>query len=295
MSARAAAAARRSISRPILSGEGIPKARLSCRRASGAGPVPPDPSPPRQEADPDQRDVIAFLSNPETYPAAHGPVKRLDTHGAMVFLSGERAIKIKKPVAFSYMDFSTLEKRRRAITREYEINAPHAPTLYLKVLPITREPSGQLALGGKGEVVEWALIMRRFRQSRLLSAMADDGGLERDLMTRLARVIARLHQSAPAHLTARPLKALKTRIEHNEQACRNYPEFFEETRIDALFSRFHEILEQRAGDFNKRGEEGFVRRCHGDLHLRNMVLLAGEPVLFDAIEFDEEIATIDIL
>ncbi len=244
---------------------------------------------------PDQSEIVAFLSNPASYSPVPATVERMDTHGAMVFLAGDQAIKIKKPVAFSYMDFSTPEKRRKAILREFEINQPHAPGLYRRVVPITRNPSGELAFDGAGPPVEWALVMRRFRQDQLLSAMADAGRLSADIMAALARLVAKTHQGARVHFDAAPLDALMQRVEQNAKACRAFPELFDDERTARLFLRLHDVLGTESGHIRRRLERGYMRRCHGDLHLRNIVLLKGKPVLFDAIEFDENIATIDIL
>src|SRR5262245_45280518 len=111
-------------------------------------------------ADASQQPVIDFLSDP----ASHGgaPVKRIDTHAALVFLTGERALKIKRAVRFPFLDFSTLKKRRAACEAEITVNRAFAPSIYRRVLPITSSPSGGLAVGGNGEPVEWAVEMRRF-------------------------------------------------------------------------------------------------------------------------------------
>jgi uncharacterized protein len=119
------------------------------------------------------REVAAFLSQPETFGGT--PVERIETHAALVFLSGDRAIKIKKPVALGYLDFSTLDKRRRALARELELNRPNAPEIYLDLVPVVRASGGKLSLGGEGEPVEWALVMRRFDQDQLLDRIAAQG------------------------------------------------------------------------------------------------------------------------
>src|SRR5262245_30792886 len=108
-----------------------------------------------------QHKVIAFLADPSTHGGA-GPVERFETHGNLVFLAGSDAWKIKRAVRFAYMDFSTIEKRRAACQREVEINRRMAPQLYLGCVPITRLADGNLAFGGLGPVVEWAVHMRRF-------------------------------------------------------------------------------------------------------------------------------------
>ncbi|KAB2885070.1 MAG: hypothetical protein F9K38_03170, partial [Pseudorhodoplanes sp.] len=121
----------------------------------------------------DQAEVFAFLSRPDTFgvPA----VERIDTHAAGVFLAGERAIKIKRAVKFPFLDFSTLEKRRRACEAEIEVNRRFAPDLYRGVVAIAKDASGHLSIGGPGEAVEWAVEMRRFDENATLDHLADRG------------------------------------------------------------------------------------------------------------------------
>ena len=140
----------------------------------------------------DQGAVLRFLQDPASYAAWPGAVestaeiKRIDTHGAIVFLAGTQAFKIKRAVKYPYMDFSTLEKRERACRRELVLNVRTAPSLYRKVLAITQNEEGQLAFDGEGEPVEWVLVMCRFRQEDLLNNRAESGSLTDELMIELA-------------------------------------------------------------------------------------------------------------
>ena len=136
----------------------------------------------------DQSEVAAFLATPATHGAGIHGVERIDTHGAMVFLAGDRAYKIKRAVKFPYMDFSTPARRRAACAREVALNRRTAPDLYLGVAPVWRRADGSLALGGPslvaeapstGRVVEWAVVMRRFPQDALFDRLAGAGGLTR--------------------------------------------------------------------------------------------------------------------
>lgn len=127
----------------------------------------------------DQAEVIDFLSDPASRQT--GAFDRFETHGALVFLAGEEAWKIRRAVRFPYMDFSTLEKRRIASTHELEINQRMAPEIYIGVVAITRENDGRLQIGGSGEIVEWAVRMRRFDQSALLRHLVDSGSISTDL------------------------------------------------------------------------------------------------------------------
>jgi aminoglycoside phosphotransferase family enzyme/predicted kinase len=241
-----------------------------------------------------QSEVIAFLSEPSSYPGRVGAVVRHETHGAMVFLAGDEAIKIKRAVRLPYLDFSTLEKRRRVCLRELEINRRFAPDLYLGCVAITRGEDGKLQLGGTGEAVEWAVRMRRFDDGALMSRIAEEQGIPASLARDLADTVWASHQAAeprPAGDAAGRLARLIEDVSGNLAGLEAIPAA-EATRLgDGL--RRH--LAACAVLIGERAAAGFLRRCHGDLHLGNLVLWEGRPTLFDALEFDDELATIDTL
>jgi uncharacterized protein len=237
----------------------------------------------------DQRQTIALLRRPETYGVPD--VQCLETHANLVFLAGADAYKIKRAVRFEYMDFSTLEKRRAACVREVKINRLWAPDLYFGCVPITREPEGMLSLGGDGEIVEWAVHMRRFDENDLLSKYADSNRLDRQLAIQLADAVFASH--GKVERAARPSGTASYR-ELAASICGGL------TAVDAgEVSRLATALEQQldgtSAIIDERAAHGFVRRCHGDLHLANIVLHHGRPTLYDALEFDEALATIDTL
>lgn len=240
-----------------------------------------------------QSDVIAFLESPASYPGRPESVDRIETHGALVFLAGARVYKIKRAVRLPYFDFSTLEKRRAVCKREVEINRATAPSLYRGVVAITRQANGALALGGDGEPVEYAVEMTRFDQDLLLDKMAERGALDIATMAPLADHIADYHANAPVHRKG-GTEALAKVVAQVAAAIAGAGDTLGEPArgcahdLARRFGTNRARLEEREGN-------GFVRRCHGDLHLRNIVLLDGDPTLFDAIEFDEAIATIDVL
>ncbi len=250
---------------------------------------------PAATAADDQVQVTAFLSDPASYPASPRSVTMMETHGAKVFLAGDEAWKIKRRVQFPYMDFSTIEKRRAACEREIEINRIWAPELYLGCVPVTREVDGRLLIGGSGEPVEWAVRMRRFAQSDLVGAVADKGAITPEFAGRLADMVFDSHvKAAPAESTngAERVAQLVASVSRNLAGVAailtpELPEAFR-VRSEARLARAAPVLDQRA-------RRGLVRRCHGDLHLDNIVMWQGRPMLFDAIEFDEDLATIDTL
>lgn len=242
-----------------------------------------------------QNDVIAFMETPANHSPEPEGVKRIDTHGAMIFLAGEFAYKIKRAVRLPYLDFSTLNRRLKAMQREYELNIRTAPGLYLRISPIIRSADGTLSWEGEGEIVEYVLVMRRFEQSQLFDEMAVEGKLGEELMGPLANRIVAAQACAEVHRDIDAAGSFETIVANVTAALSSpespvSPEEAAEYRNIAL-----KAIREAAPLMKLRTQQGFVRRCHGDLHLRNIVLLDGEPTLFDALEFDETLAIIDVL
>jgi uncharacterized protein len=240
-----------------------------------------------------QRTVLDFLGQPATHGGAR--VARIDTHAASVFLAGKRALKVKGAVRFPFLDYSTLEKRKAACEAELAVNRPFAPAIYKRVLPITREADGWLAIDGDGEPVEWAVEMGRFDETQTLDHLAGAGRIDAKLADALGRAVAKAHAQVPVAKDFEFAAELKEIVAQNEAELRDVPDLFSGDAVSVLteatnaaLARVHPLLAQRQRD-------GFVRRCHGDLHLGNIVLIDGQPTLFDAIEFDERIATSDVL
>lgn len=246
----------------------------------------------------DQGEIVARLADP----ACHGgaPVERIETHGAFVFLAGDRAFKMKRAVRFPFMDFSTRAKRRAAAVREVELNRRTAPALYLGLAPVWRAADGGIALGAVGEeredALEWLVVMRRFPADALLDQVAAEGRLDQATALRLAEVAARFHREAEPRLgddAAADVRAVALESLEELEAASGDP--FPHETVERLGALTRQALDRTAALIDARGRAGKVRRCHGDLHLRNVVLLDGEPVLFDALEFDEALATTDVL
>jgi aminoglycoside phosphotransferase family enzyme/predicted kinase len=241
----------------------------------------------------DQHEVFAFMADPATHAGA--PVQRIDTHSAAVFLSRDRAFKIKRALRYPFLDFSTLAKRKAACEAEISINHVFAPAIYLGVTPITREKDGDLRLGGAGAPVEWAVEMRRFDESRTLDHLADAHAIDLALADKLARAIAETHSRVPVLDSAPWIAALSDYIGQTDAAFRAEPDLFDPAQVEALSSDMRRALDRLCPLLAARGAEGMVRRGHGDLHLGNVVLIDGEPMLFDAIEFSPVIAAGDVL
>ncbi len=242
----------------------------------------------------DQSEAAAFLADPANHNGAD--VSRIETHGAMVFLADDRAYKVKKAVRYPYMDFGTLALREAACKAELTLNRRTAPDLYLRAEPICRDRRGALSIGrpaADAEIVEWCVVMRRFRQNALFDRMAQRGVLTPDHVERLAEEVAAFHGVAEARMTD-TAGAMRWVVEENLQELRERPALFAPDRVDRLGALAEAALTAIGPLLDRRGREGYVRHCHGDLHLRNVVEIGGRPTIFDAIEFNEDLAVIDV-
>jgi aminoglycoside phosphotransferase family enzyme/predicted kinase len=243
------------------------------------------------DAEPAQARVVAFL---EQWARQRGGA-HFRTHGAHVFVAGAEALKIKRAVRYPYLDFSTLELRRQACERELEVNRANAPEIYLGVEPITRGQDGRLTVGGNGPPVDWAVRMRAFDQADLLSARAASGALGRDLANALADAVLASHVRAPAALQPRSADNLAAVVQQVGAGLARHSHILATQDVERCRHRLQAQLERGGPCLERRAAAGCVRRVHGDLHLDNVVVWRGAPVLFDAIEFDEDLATIDVL
>jgi len=237
-----------------------------------------------------QEDVFAFLGDPK----AHPDTQRIDTHAASVFLQGDRALKIKHAVRFPFLDYSTLARRKAACDEELRINRPFAPQIYRRVVPITRESGGQLRIDGQGPPVEYAVEMTRFDERGTLDHLAEAGPLDSALVNLIADAIAASHKAASRVQGERWVRSIPGLIDNYVRAFRDAGRF-SPREIDDLATASQSAFSRVRGLLDQRGAQGHVRRCHGDLHLANIVLIEDRPVLFDAIEFDEDIASTDVL
>ncbi|HVV94120.1 MAG TPA: AAA family ATPase [Hyphomicrobiales bacterium] len=240
-----------------------------------------------------QADVFAFLADPATH-GMTAAVRRIDTHGAAVFLAGDDVYKVKRAVRFPFMDFSTLEKRRQACAAEIAVNRDNAPAIYRGIVPIVRAGDG-LRLGGDGEVVEWAVHLKRFDEDRTLDRLAERGEFPDELVPALVEAVMAAHARAAISDGTAATAALGDNLEETLAEIAAAPTVFPPAEAEPLAGAMRTAFARLRPLLLARGAAGRVRRCHGDLHLRNIALIDGRPVLFDAIEFDESIATTDVL
>lgn len=238
----------------------------------------------------DQSEVIAFL---EQLRGKHA-VERIETHISQIFLIGDRAYKMKRAVKLPYVDFSTPGLRLAACKKEVALNAVTAPGLYIGVRRIMRGKEGRLGFDDGEELVDAVVEMVRFDQGALFDRMAVNGRLTDELMTQAARVIARFHCGAPIVHQGSGSANIAGVLRINAAGFATSRVFGAEELAD--FTRaFEQKLAVHAPLLDAREAAGKIRRCHGDLHLRNICLIDGEPRLFDCIEFNDQIANVDTL
>ncbi|WP_238701814.1 AAA family ATPase [Mariprofundus erugo] len=234
---------------------------------------------------------------PAFYPHPCATVRMIQTHISWVFLSGDYAYKVKKPVNPGFLDFSTLEKRHHFCQQELTLNRRLSPAIYLAVLPVCRD-GDHYHLNGPGQVVDYCLKMRRFRQSDLLDRRLRSGCVNPYWMDQLAQQIAAFHQSQAA------VPAIG--MDHTALLCRHIhanidiadghiPPVLDPDTIARLSACADAALQQRMPQLLDRQQQGHVRHCHGDLHLKNITIIDDQAVVFDCIEFNDEFATIDTM
>ena len=268
---------------------------LCVRDWSGTGQEAVMGEAPAVAIDDRQRVAVAAIESG----AATGdrrPLRRIDTHMSHLFLGPERVYKLKRSVRHAFGDMSSIEARRKACEAELEVNRRLAPELYERVLPVVRDPGGDLRVGGEGQIEDWVVAMQRFPDEALFAEMADAGVLGPELIGEAAAVIARFHASLP------PLEQAGHAVDYRritEGLRRTEAEGAAALGVtpasESLFDALDRATVRLSPVIEARREAGWVRRGHGDLHLRNICVFNGRATPFDALEFDPALASADVL
>ncbi len=241
--------------------------------------------------------LLAFLRDPASYPHQPREIRELHTHGSLVFVVPPFVYKIKKPVDLGFLDFSTLEKRRHFCEREVVLNSRLSPGIYLGVESITREGGG-FAFGGNGMVVEHAVKMRQLPPEGFLDARIKAGTAGEAELERVARMLAGFYQKqTPTPEIGEWGSIGKLRISSDENFTQT-EEFVGNTLSRAAFEAIraftNSCYEQRRVLFEKRVADGWIRDCHGDLHLDHVHVTDDELHIYDCIEFNDRFRHVDI-
>ncbi len=241
--------------------------------------------------------LIAALNGPAVYPHPVTSIAVMETHISWVLLAGDYAYKIKKPVTLDFLDFSSLDARRRYCDEELRLNRRFAPQLYLAVVPITGSPE-QPQMDGSGKAFEYAVKMRQFGQDGLFDHLVARHALTSQMIERLAMRIAAFHANAPAAIAdssfGTPEAVMRPALDNFAQMAPHVSSA-RKPALGDLQAWTIDAGRRLQPTFAARRHDGFVRECHGDLHLRNIVLIDDEPVPFDCIEFDAGLRWIDVM
>ena len=245
-----------------------------------------------------QARLIAALRDaaPDSAPAAR--VQVLETHISYVLLTGVHAYKIKKAVRLGFLDFTTLAARKHYCEEELRLNRRHAPALYLDVVPITGTVD-RPRISGFGSVLEYAVRMREFGQDALLDNVLARNELTAAHIDRLARTVAQFHETIAVAAANGPFgtpeEILRIALDNFREIRPLVTDAADRASLAALDAWTRREHAAHCAAFAARREEGFVRECHGDLHLRNIALVDGVPTIFDCIEFNERMRWIDVM
>lgn len=242
--------------------------------------------------------LIHNLQNAVCYPHPTSDFKLIETHLSWVILTGDYVYKIKKPVKFEFVDFSTLEKRQFYCQREYELNHQFAPAIYLEVLPIQGSVDQPNFLG-EGPVIEYALKMRAYPQEALMEVQLKKGTIHLTMISSLAKKLAEFHQTTPTMAKAssfgsptniyQPIQANFTTIYPLITNKAHY------TLLQACERWASQYFEGCKSLIHRRYQAGCIRACHGDLHTGNIAFIDQQPLLLDCIEFNENFRWLDPL
>lgn len=237
------------------------------------------------------------MLEPGFYPHAPALVELRETHISWVFLAGDLAYKVKKPLVLPFLDYGTIERRREMCREEVRLNRRLAPQIYRRVVGIARDEGYSLVGEDDPDAIEYAVEMLRVQESRSLAALAASGALEPEHVSAAAGLLARFHAAAPVvGIDHDPVAVLERTLEENVSTLRAAgEEAIDARRIDAAESFTVAFLAARRGQLAARAEAGLVRDCHGDLRAEHVIVpVRGDVYVYDCVEFNPELRQIDV-
>ncbi|GBE14533.1 shikimate kinase [bacterium BMS3Abin14] len=241
--------------------------------------------------------LIRELSRPEAFPETTRDIRVVQTHISVIFITENRVYKVKKPVDFGFLDFTTPEKRLRFCTEEVELNRRLSPDLYLGVLPVTEE-GDLLRFGGSGPALDYAVLMNRLQEDRLLPILLEKHEVTPEMIERVAAKVARFHLQAatsPEITRIGGSDAIHTNTEENFEQIQPYiGHTLSQATFDLLADFTRTFRDVNRELFLRRESEGWIRDGHGDLHTQH-ICLTGDIQIYDCIEFNRRFRYSDVL
>jgi len=242
-----------------------------------------------------QKPVVEALLSPDTYPEDPGIIELIQTHISFVFLTKNFVYKVKKPVNFGFLDFSTLEKRRFFCEKELELNRRLCPDIYLEVVPINK--SNIIKVNGIGETVEYALKMKRLPQEKIMTVLLKKGKVDDKTIDEIAKTIAQFHSKAQTNPEINQygsLKIIKTNWDENFAQTQKYiKQTISQAEHQFIQNKVNNFMANNKALFENRIKNNKVRDCHGDLHSGN-IFITDKICIFDAIEFNARFRYSDV-
>lgn len=242
-------------------------------------------------------DLLESMMNPDFYPHKPSCVEFIQTHISNVFIAGDFVYKVKKPVNFGFLDFTTLERRKFYCEEELRLNKRLAPSIYLDVIPLSLDENNKIVPGGNGHIIDYAVKMKKLPADRMLKILLINGEADKEVMDGIARKIAAFHKNAETGGRIDEMGSIAI-IRHNHEEnfiqTEKYinitiPSFqynFIKDYVDTFLAEKNELLKKRVADHK-------IRDCHGDLHLEH-ICIADEIIIFDCIEFNERFRFSDV-
>ncbi len=244
-----------------------------------------------------QQKIIHALLKPEAYPHDVKEIRHIQTYISHVFLTGKFAYKIKKPVDYGYLDFTTLEKRKKFCERELELNRLLSPKMYLGVVAIT-DDGGEIKIEGNGDTIEYAVKMLELPQDKMMSELLSKNVVTKEHMGQIAKIVVDFHKKAEVSVFENKygyIKSLEFNWKENfEQALSARATMVDAGGFDLIKENIEKFMQEKKELFKKRIDDKKIRRCHGDMHAGN-IFLDEDVFIFDCIEFNERFVQYDVI
>lgn len=244
-------------------------------------------------------ELITGLINPQAYPHQTKEISKIITAISLVFLTGDFAYKICKPVNFGFLDFSTLEKRKKSCEDEITFNSLISPELYLGLSTINQEESGKITINGKGKVIEYAVKMKQMNPHATMNNLLTEKKVTTENITKLAKLIHQFHQKAPEDDEIRSygkFETVKFNWDENFQQTEKYKDLLIPSKIFSnIQQKIESFLENNRKLLNQRVHKNKIKHCHGDFHSSNVFIDTNKIHIFDGIVFNKRFPCSDVI
>jgi uncharacterized protein len=237
--------------------------------------------------------LIPALMKPDAYDEYVKNVRMVQTHISWIFLTGKYVYKIKKPVNFGFLNFTTLERRKVFCEKELELNKRLAEDMYLEVVPINQS-NGKIKVKGPGEIIEYAVKMKEIGQEKMMSKQLEKNKVTLDTIEKISKILSDFHSRTKEINQKDTFDVIKFNWNENFEQTKSFVDIvIENEKFDYIESTINKFLIDNKNLFEQRNNEGKIRECHGDLHSGN-IFITDKIYIFDAIEFNERFRFSDV-